>query len=354
MTASVAPVLRGDHTPAAVGSVNLSPVSVAYNPNRKPGVRVVVPASTANLGPGFDVLALTLDLVNTFDVWEEGEGLRLEVSGEGEGTLPLDGSNLFALTLNTFFTLAGYQPPGLLIRLQNKIPLARGLGSSASVIVGALLAARYLSGYAMDDDRLLDMAASLEGHADNVAAAYRGGCVLVIPEEDGRHTVRKIIWPQRLGCALFVPELLVSTESAREVLPEGYRTQEVLYNLARVALFISALQEQRLEDLRLAMEDKLHQPWRAQLVPGMDVIMGAAVLAGAAGACLSGAGPTILALYDRGAAGSANRGESIANAMKRAAAQFGVDGRTMAVDSRVMGAEFRALQTDPSGTALVR
>ncbi|HEV1998502.1 MAG TPA: homoserine kinase, partial [Candidatus Dormibacteraeota bacterium] len=314
----------------------------AYNPNRKPGVQVVVPASTANLGPGFDVLALTLELVNTFEVWEHGEGLTIEVSGEGEGTLPLDERNLFAMTMNTFFSMAGYQPPGLLIRLNNKIPLARGLGSSASVIVGALLAARYLSGYAMDDDRLLDLAASLEGHGDNVAAAARGGCVLVIPEGDGRQTVRKIIWPRRIGCALFVPELLVSTESAREVLPAGYRTQEVVFNLAHLALFISAVQEQRFEDFRLAMEDKLHQPWRAELVPGMDRIMAAAVMAGAAGACLSGAGPTILALYDRDGAGGQTGGETIANAMKQAAAQFGVDGRTMAVESRLHGAEFRA------------
>jgi len=326
----------------------------AYDPNRKPGVRVVVPASAANLGPGFDVLALTLDLTNTFDVWEIGEGLTIEVSGEGAGTLPLDHSNLFAMTMNTFFTMAGYQPPGLLIRLQNRIPLARGLGSSATVIVGALLAARYLSGYAIDDDRLLDMAASLEGHGDNVAAAYRGGCVLVIPETDGRNTVRKIIWPKRLGCALFIPELLVSTQSAREVLPDAYPTNEVVFNLARLALFISAIQEQRVEDLRLAMEDRLHQPWRAQLVPGLDQILTAAMLAGAAGACLSGAGPTVLALFDRDGPGGKHRGDSIAGAMKRAAAKFGVDGRTMSVDSRVQGAEFRALQTDPGGTALVR
>ena len=326
----------------------------AYNPNRKPGVRVEVPASSANLGPGFDVLALTLDLTNTFDVWETGEGITVEVSGEGAGILPTDDTNLFAMTLNTFFTMAGHEPPGLVIRLQNRIPLARGLGSSASVIVGALLAARFLSGYAIDDDRLLDMAASLEGHGDNVAAAYRGGCVLSIPEDGGRHTVRKVIWPQRLGCALFVPELLVSTESAREVLPAEYKPADVVYNLARLALFISAVQEHRFEDLRIAMEDRLHQPWRAQLVPGLDSIITAGVMAGAAGACLSGAGPTVLALFDRDAPGGKNRGDSIAGAMKKAASSFGVDGRTMSVESRVRGADFRALQTDPGGTALVR
>ncbi|GAC1585277.1 MAG: homoserine kinase [Candidatus Dormibacteria bacterium] len=327
----------------------------AYSPDRKPGVRVEVPASSANLGPGFDVLALTLDLTNTFDVWEvPGGEVTVEVSGEGDGVLPTDHSNLFAMTLNTFFTMAGYQPPGLLIRLQNRIPLARGLGSSASVIVGALLAARFLSGYAMDDDRVLDMAASLEGHGDNVAAAFRGGCVLSIPEDGGRHTVRKVIWPQRLGCALFVPELLVSTQSAREVLPSEYRPADVVHNLSRLALFISAVQEQRIEDLRLAMEDRLHQPWRAQLVPGLESMITAAVMAGAAGACLSGAGPTILALFDREGPGGKNRGDSIAGAMKKAAANFGIEGRTLSVNSRLRGADFKALQTDPGGTPLLR
>lgn len=325
----------------------------AYSPDRKPGVRVTVPASSANLGPGFDVLALTLDLVNTFDVWETASGITIEISGEGRDTLPTDAGNLFYRTLNTYFTLAGYEPPGLLIRLQNSIPLARGLGSSASVIVGALLAGRFLSGYAMDDDRLLDMAASLEGHADNVAAAYRGGCVLTIPQEGGRHTVRKIIWPQRLGCALFIPDLLVSTQSAREVLPESYGRSDVVYNLARLALFISALQEQRVEDLRLATEDRLHQPYRAELVPGLERIIAGAVEAGAAGACLSGAGPTVLALYDREGPGGRNRGETIAREMKRVAAHFGLDGRTMSVESRPRGADFRALQTDPGGTPLL-
>jgi homoserine kinase len=320
---------------------------------RRPGVRVTAPASSANLGPGFDVLALTLELVNTFDVWETPSGVSIEVSGEGQGSLPTDDSNLFYRTLNTFFTLAGYEPSGLLIRLQNTIPLARGLGSSATVIVGALLAGRFLSGHDMDDDRLLDMAASLEGHADNVAAAHRGGCVLAIPEEGGRHTVRQITWPQRLGCALFIPELLVSTRSAREVLPETYRPTDVVFNLARLALFVSALQEQRIEDLRLATEDRLHQPFRSQLVPGLEQIIAGAEAAGAAGACLSGAGPTVLALYDREGPGGRNRGENIAREMKRIAAQFGLDGRTMSMESRPRGADVRALQTDPSGNPLL-
>jgi homoserine kinase len=324
---------------------------VGYRPDRKPGVRVTVPASAANLGPGFDVLALALDLRNTYDVWEIGDSLRVEVVGEGKATIPTDDTNLFHYAMQSFYALAGYQPQGLLIREHNMIPLARGLGSSAATIVGALLAARFVSGFQMDDDRLLDLAASLEGHGDNVAAAYRGGFNLAIPETGGRHTVRRLIWPRQLGCALFVPELLVSTESAREVLPESYNRDHVVHNLARLALFISALNEGRMEDLRIATEDKLHQPYRAELVPGLDRIIDAAVAAGAFGAFLSGAGPSILALHDNQASG---RGEKIARAMVRAAQEFGLEGKPLALDVSLQGAAFQSLPEDPSGVAFSR
>jgi homoserine kinase len=311
---------------------------------RKRGVRVVVPASTANLGPGFDVLGLALDLVNTFDVWETDGELRVEVTGEGSDTVPTDNSNLFFLTMQTFFSLAGYQPKQLLIREHNRIPLARGLGSSASTIVGALLAARFLSGYQMEDERLVDMAASLEGHADNTTAAFHGGLQLAVPEEGGRQTVRRLAWPPRLAVALFVPELLVSTQSAREVLPQQYSRTDVVRNLGRLGLLISALQEDRLEDLSLATDDRVHQPYRAGLVPGLGEILAAAGEAGATGAFLSGAGPTVVALHDRQVPG---RGEEIATAMKRAAAGFGLEGRAIVLDIRAEGARFAPMPQDP-------
>jgi homoserine kinase len=317
---------------------------------RKPGVRVVVPASSANLGPGFDVLGLALELVNTCDVWETGDDLSIEVTGEGAGSVPTDQGNLFFLTMQTFFSLAGYEPSRLLIREQNRIPLARGLGSSAATIVGALLAARFLSGYQMEDERLIDMAASLEGHADNTAAAFYGGLQLAVSEQGGHHTVRRLAWPPRLGASLLVPELLVSTQSAREVLPDEYSRADVVRNLGRVALLVSALQEGHLEDLRLATEDTVHQPYRADLVPGFDEILTTAVEAGASGAFLSGAGPTLVALHDREVPG---RGEEIAFAMRRAAASFGLEGRTMVLDIRKKGAQYRPLPNDPTKVSLV-
>jgi homoserine kinase len=313
-------------------------------------VRVTVPASSANLGPGFDVLGLALDLVNTFDVWEVGNDVRIEVSGEGAGTVPVDRTNLFFLTMQTFFGLAGYAPVGLLIREQNKIPLARGLGSSASTIVGALLAARHLSGYDIDDERLLDLAGTLEGHPDNPAAALRGGLQLALPDEGGRLTARRLAWPSRLAATLFVPDLPVSTRSARRALPESYPRADVVHNLGHLALLLSALQEERLQDLSLATHDRLHQPYRAGMVPGLTEIISAATEAGASGAFLSGAGPTILALRDRDVGGLGRR---IATAMEHAAGGFKLPGRTIVLDVRLEGAEIAPLPGDPALVPLV-
>jgi homoserine kinase len=319
--------------------------STAQWPGNRSGVRVSVPASSANLGPGFDVLGLALDLLDVFDVWEVGGETRIEVHGEGSESVPTDSSNLFLTTMQTYFALAGYEPAGLVIREHNRIPLARGLGSSAATIVGALLAARAMSGHAMDDDRLLDLAGSLEGHPDNVGVALFGGFRMVAQVEEGRYLARHLEFSDRIGAALFVPELLVSTESAREVLPEQYPRSDVVHNLGRLALLLSAVGDGRLEDLRVATEDRLHQPYRAALVPGFADILAAATGEGAAGVFLSGAGPSVLALHDRALAGLGLR---IADAMRAAAATFGVEGRRMILDVREQGADVAPLPEDPT------
>lgn len=310
----------------------------------KPGVRVTAPASSANLGAGFDVLAVALDIDNTYDVWEIPTELRIEIEGEGEGIIPRDHQNLFLSTMTSYFALAGYQPPGLHIRAQNGIPMGRGLGSSAATIVAGLLAARALSGYEMDDDRLLDLASSLEGHPDNVAAALAGGLVLVLPQEGERRVARRLRWPGHVGCALFIPELLVSTESAREVLPEAYPRADVVHNLSRVALLVAALQNGSVEDLTLATQDRLHQPYRGELVPGLDSIIAAALEAGAVGAFLSGAGPTVMALFDARQEGA---GQRAGEAMAETGRGFGLEGVTRVASVRAKGAETTTLPPEP-------
>ena len=309
-----------------------------------PGVRVTVPASSANLGPGFDVLALALDLVNTYDVWEIPTELRIEVEGEGAGLIARDQDNLFYTAMTSYFVLAGYQPSGLHIREQNRIPLGRGLGSSAATIVGGLVAARSISGYRMDDERLLNLAGSLEGHPDNVAAALGGGFILVLPEEGEQYSVRRLPWPMHVGCVLFVPELLVSTDSARALLPRSYPREDVVHNLSRVALFVAAVQEGRAEDLALATQDRLHQPYRRELVPGFDDIIAAALGAGALGAFLSGAGPTVMALFDRRHEGA---GPVIGEAMAAVARRSGLEGRNLVAEVKSTGAEASALPPEP-------
>lgn len=313
--------------------------------SRPAGVRVSVPATSANLGPGFDVLGLALDLVDVFEVQELGDDLVIEVDGEGAGSVPTDRNNLFFATLQAYFTAAGYSPVGLRIREHNRIPLARGLGSSAATIVGALLAARAISGDAMDDDRLLDMAVSLEGHPDNVAAALGGGFVVVADAGDGRYLSRSLEWSDRLGAALFIPDLLVSTNSAREALPDQYSRADAVHNLGRLALLVAAIKNARLEDLRIATQDRLHQPYRAGLVPGLAEIIAAANDAGAAGAFLSGAGPSVLAFHDRLVEGL---GERVAKAMASAAAGFGLQGRTLTLDVRGPGAEVETMGGEPA------
>lgn len=318
---------------------------VGLRRGRRSGIRVSVPASTANLGPGFDVLGLALELLDVFDVWEVGSEVRIEVDGEGAESVPTDDSNLFFSTMHTYFTLAGYRPAGLIIREHNHIPLARGLGSSAATIVGALLAARAISRYAMEDDRLLDLAASLEGHPDNVGVALLGGFQMVASEGGGRYLARRLEYSERLGVAVFVPELLISTESARDVLPEAYARADVVHNLGRLALLLSAIREGRFEDLRAATEDRLHQPYRAELVPGFADMLAAATMVGAAGVFLSGAGPTILALYDRAVPGL---GAGITEAIAGAAENFGLEGRRMVLGIREQGAEVSVLARDPA------
>ncbi|HXA41952.1 MAG TPA: homoserine kinase [Candidatus Solibacter sp.] len=317
-------------------------------PTRPAGVRVSVPATSANLGPGFDVLGLALDLVDVFEVWETGTDVSIEVDGEGAGTVPTDRSNLFHMTLQKYFDAAGYETRGLRIREHNRIPLARGLGSSAATIVGALVAARAVSGSPIDDDRLLDMAVSLEGHPDNVAAALRGGFVMVADEGDGRYLARDLAWSDRLGAALFIPDLLVATESARQVLPEQYSRADAVHNLGRLAMLLAAIGEARIEDLRIATQDRLHQPYRSSLVPGLAEMIAAANEAGAGGAFLSGAGPTVLALHDRTVEGL---GDRVAAAMAGVASGFGLHGRTLVLDLRSRGAEVEDIDGEPAAEA---
>ena len=244
---------------------------------------------------------MALDLWNEVQV-EVSDGPNVSVEGFGADSLPNNKSNLIYRAMETLFHEAGVDTPGLQVHCINKIPLKRGLGSSAAAIVGGLVAANQLIPLldplgcrSISMEKILDLAVNLEGHPDNVAPALMGGLVLVVREEDHLMTTT-ISVPEDMRAVLLIPEFSIATEEARSVLPDSISRQDAVYNMGRVALLVNALSTQRVEDLMAATKDRLHQPYRGRLFPAMKVIFSGALKAGALGVFLSrqrshGSGP---------------------------------------------------------------
>ncbi len=287
-------------------------------------VTVRVPASSANLGPGFDTLGLALCLYNRMTVGLSDGPTRVEVRGEGEGVLESGPDNLVVRAAHRLYAEVGQAPPPLSVRLENAIPVSRGLGSSSTAIVGGLAAANALLGDPLDRDAVLGLAVELEGHADNVAPALCGGLQVCCVTPSGLLRV-PVHPPAGLRAVVCIPDARVSTERARRALPDHYSRADAVYNISRAALLVAALSTGRLDVLRPAMEDRLHQPYRASLVPGFTAAVEAALAAGASGACLSGSGSTMLALCT---GGETAIGEAMATAVRAA----GSDARWLALE----------------------
>jgi len=299
-----------------------------------------IPATSANLGSGFDTLGLALALYNKVVVDDEppadnGRGAslrpRITVTGEGADVLPRDGTNLIYRTVLRFFEIVGRKPPPFSLATHNRIPLTGGLGSSSAALVGGLLAGNFLAGGLLSRDEILKIAFDEEGHPDNVAPALLGGLVLCVAD-DRRLTSVALPVPFDLRAVLFIPNFAMPTEEARRLLPSHVPHRDAVFNLGRAALLIAAFQTGRLELLRIATEDRLHQPYRRDMFPAMPRLMSAAVQAGALAACLSGAGSALLAL-------TRGREEEVAEAFRQAAARSGVAGRTVVVDVERQGAQ---------------
>ncbi len=257
-------------------------------------VTVRVPATSGNLGPGFDCLGMALDWWNDVHMGASSTP-AVRTLGEGADTLDSAEDNLVYRAAQTLFREAGEDPPCLSIVCENRIPLARGLGSSAAAIVGGLVAANALCSRPLDRQRLLDLAVRMEGHADNVTPALLGGCQVVVRDGDMVVTDAVPVSPDLMAIIL-VPDLPVSTKDARAALPGEVAREDAVYNLGRVALLVNSLSLGRLENLRVATQDRLHQPARARIFPAMKYILRAAENAGALGAFLSGGGSSVLAL----------------------------------------------------------
>lgn len=297
-------------------------------------VRVQVPASTANLGPGFDCLGMALKLFNIVEMAKTKSGLAIEVVGEGRNDIPRDTTNIVYQCARQVFEKAGYFPPGLRIKLHNNIPVSRGLGSSAAAIVGGLVAANVIAGGKLSLEQILKLAIQKEGHPDNVTPALIGGITVYAHSEDEVRYL-KINPPSGLRAVIVIPDFSLSTKDAREALPKQINMEDAVFNISRTALLVAALQKGDFDLLGVAMEDRLHQCYRAGLVPGMRKVFAAARLAGARGIALSGAGPSLLALTDKNP-------DLIARVMKETFLQSGITARAVMLDPSPTGA--RALE----------
>ncbi|MDG6106098.1 homoserine kinase [Dactylosporangium aurantiacum] len=259
-------------------------------------VTVRVPATSANLGPGFDALGLALSLHDEVEARVTGGGVSVEVSGEGAGDLPTDGSHLVVRAMARVFDELGEHPAGLALRCRNHIPQARGMGSSsAAIVAGVTLARALVTGGAerLDDAGLLRIAAELEGHPDNVAPCLLGGMTIAWTEASGAAAVR-LEPAERIRPFVFVPQERGLTEVARAALPATVPHADAALNAGRAALLVHAITVDPAH-LFAATEDRLHQAYRAPSMPGSAELV-AALRAEGVAAVVSGAGPSVLAL----------------------------------------------------------
>ncbi len=290
-------------------------------------VRVRVPATTANLGPGFDAMGLALGLYNEIEA-EPASAFEVAIEGEGADVLPRDATNRVAWAAAALFERMGSTLPPMRLRCRNRIPLMSGLGSSAAAVAGGLALARAWLGLPDPPEAFLDLAVALEGHPDNVAPALLGGLVLVARDDAGWITARVPIPPMRVAIAL--PAVAVSTEMARRLLPSHVPLADVVYQIGHAALLVHAFREGDWEMLGRAMRDRLHEPYRARLIPGYERAAAAARTAGAAAVCISGSGPALAAFAPEGH-------EAIAAAMVAAFQEAGVSARAWVVEVAAEG-----------------
>ena len=291
-------------------------------------VRVAVPATVANLGPGFDVLALALELQNEVVATQTGEsGLSVDPGPGAPAELRDPARNLVVRAYTATCAELGVLPDGVHFECVNRIPFRRGLGSSAAAALAGALCATALHAASWDEQRILRWVSGIEGHPDNAAAALLGGLVIVVPDQP----VVTMEVSDALRAVVFVPDVELSTELARRVVPQAFTREDAVFNASRIALLVRAVALQDWESLGVAMEDRWHQPPRTALFPALPAIIDAAVQAGARGAAMSGAGPSVVALTE----GDTAPAEA---AMAAAAARHGVGGASIVSRVRNWGA----------------
>lgn len=300
-------------------------------------IQVKVPATTANLGPGFDALGLALDLWNeaVFETNPGGdEHITLTIEGEGADRLPANADNPIVEAALQIFELAKEPCNGFRIHCINRVPLTSGLGSSSAAMLTGMLGANALLGNPFSDEQILKFAIETEGHPDNVAPAMLGGLVASIVHEDRVISLKLPARANRgpIHATVVLPDFDFPTKQARAILPQQVERRDAIYNISRAVMVTEALRTGDLELLGKAMTDMLHQPYRIPLIPGAQAAMESARRAGAAAVALSGAGPSLIAFASK-------REPAIGAAMQRAFESAGLSARIFELAPSYEGAE---------------
>jgi homoserine kinase len=293
-------------------------------------ITVRVPATTANLGAGFDCLGAALTLYNEFQFSQIESGLRITATGAEADRVSLGSSNMVYQTVVKFFNRIQQSIPAIAIDIKMDVPLARGLGSSATAIVGGLVGANAIAGSPMNESEIAAFATEIEGHPDNVVPALIGGCRLAASGVDRAWEICDIPWHSSIVPIVAIPNFELSTAEARSVLPASYSRADAIFNTAHLGLLVRGLETGNADWLKAALQDRIHQPYREKLIKGYDGVKDAAIAAGAYGMVISGAGSTVLALADQAQA------ESVKIAMEKAWTELGigVDAKCLAIDTQ--------------------
>ncbi len=257
-------------------------------------MKIIVPATSANLGSGFDSLGLAVNLYNEVRM-EQSD--RIDIASLDDVAVPTGPDNLIYFAARSVFDVCGKTLKGLKIRQRNNIPMTRGLGSSSACIIAGLVGANALLGNPLDESALVNLAAAIEGHPDNTTPALLGGLVTAVMDNGRVYYIKQEI-AGALKLYAFVPDFELSTEFARGVLPDTVSRRDAVHNLSRAALMSASLLEGKYENLRVAVGDRLHQPYRLPYIEGADKVFDLCYALGAYCVFISGAGPTLLAITD--------------------------------------------------------
>ncbi|NJR66853.1 MAG: homoserine kinase [Leptolyngbyaceae cyanobacterium CRU_2_3] len=294
-----------------------------------PTITVTVPATTANIGAGFDCLGAALSLYNQFEFsplspHDSTYPLpTIKVTGLDAERVPTDATNLSYQAFLKLYQQIQQPPPAVHLAIALHIPLSRGLGSSATAIVGGLVGANAMAGSPLSTDQVMALAIEMEGHPDNVVPALIGGCQLAATNGDRTWTICDVPWHEEVIPVVAIPEFELSTTTARQVLPTHYSRADAIFNAAHLGLLLRGLQTGQADWLSSALQDRIHQPYRQHLIKGYDAVQTAALEAGAYGMVISGAGPTLLALAHP------HQIDTVAAAMAGAWASYGMNVQTL-------------------------